>query len=494
MTARNVVPLRRRPCLIDPKAPLETAATFVRDQYMTGRPPIASLVHWQGEFFAWCGSHYMRVPRDRMRAELYMWAERQINLDGLAIKPTRRFVDDLVDALKAVTSINVPAAPSWLVENVSAIGNAGAYAGISEEERHVLRELDDYRPPLARDMIAMANGLMQLPTRRLQAHSPVLFSTAAALDFAFDPRATAPTWLTFLRQLWPDDEESIEALREWFALSLTEDASFQKILLLVGPPRSGKGTIARIWRHLVGAENMSSPTLGGLGEHFGLASLIGKRLAIVSDARLGGRADLAAIAENLLRITGEDAINVARKNLPDWTGHLGVRFVLLTNELPALLDASGALASRFVILRLERSFLGEEDQDLTSKLAAELPAVFNWALAGLDRLRERKRLTQPGSAIELVQQLKALSSPISAFLAERCIVEADAWVECGLLFDEWREWCREQNRQEGSVQMFGKHLGAAVPGVRLARPRVQGRQQRVYEGIRLRTTSDPDPI
>lgn len=495
MKARNeVLPFRRRARTIDPKAPLEAAAMFVHDVYTSGSPAIETLVYWQSEFFAWRGSHYARVSRDHLRAKLYEWSSHQVNLEGLAVKPGPRFIDALVDALKAVASINVPSAPAWLVDDVGVTeADPGSHPWITEARAAGLLPLDDYRSPAAGNMLALGNGLLHLPTRRLHPHGPVLFNVNA-LDFDFDPGARAPAWARFLRDLWGDDQESVEALQEWFALSLTADTSFQKMLMLIGPKRSGKGTIARVWRHLVGAENMSSPTLASLGQHFGLASLIGKRLAIISDARLGGRADLAAIAETMLRVSGEDAVDVPRKFLPDWNGNLGVRFVLLTNELPALLDASGALASRFVLLRLMRSFFGEEDRQLSARLVAELPGILNWALDGLDRLRSNKYLTQPRSAQELVDQLEALASPIKAFIAERCIVEAGAWVECGLLFDAWCQWCHEQHRgHEGTVQIFGRNLGAAVPGVRVVRPRSQGKQRRVYEGIRLRDFSDTEP-
>lgn len=89
---------------------------------------------------------------------------------------------------------------------------------------------------------------------------------------------------------------------------------------------------------------------GRLATNFGLQDLIGKTLAIVSDARLGPRANVQALAERLLSISGEDAITIDRKYKDPWTGPLGVRFLLLTNELPRFTDASGALAKRFVVL------------------------------------------------------------------------------------------------------------------------------------------------
>ena len=40
---------------------------------------------------------------------------------------------------------------------------------------------------------------------------------------------------------------------------LTSDTRLQKILILVGPKRSGKGTIARVIRGLIGDENVDLP-------------------------------------------------------------------------------------------------------------------------------------------------------------------------------------------------------------------------------------------
>ena len=75
-----------------------------------------------------------------------------------------------------------------------------------------------------------------------------------------------------------------------------------KILLLVGPTRAGKGVIARILGALVGAENVAGPTLSSLNGDFGLAPLLGKTLAVVSDARLNGRG-AHVVVERLLSIS-----------------------------------------------------------------------------------------------------------------------------------------------------------------------------------------------
>src|SRR5262249_33341349 len=153
----------------------------------------------------------------------------------------------------------------------------------------------------------------------------------------------------------------VATLQEWFGYCLLPDTSQQKILLLVGPKRSGKGTVARVLRGLVGPENAAGPTLASLGTNFGLQALLGKSVAVVADARLSGRTDAGTVVERLLSISGEDAQVVDRKYLDAVTTTLPVRFVVLTNELPRLSDASGALAGRMVVLRTTESFFGRED-------------------------------------------------------------------------------------------------------------------------------------
>ena len=219
------------------------------------------------------------------------------------------------------------------------------------------------------------------------------FFTPVALDYDFDIDAGPPEhWLRFLSQLWPDDPQSIATLQEWFGYCLTLDTRQQKILMMVGPKRSGKGTIARVLRRLIGERNVAGPTLSSLGGPFGLQPLLGKSVAIISDARLGGRTDGSIVTERLLSISGEDSLSIDRKNTTAVESKLDTRLMLLSNELPRLSDVSGALAGRMIILRLSESWYGREDHGLFMRLEAELPGILLWAIEGWRRLRARRAL------------------------------------------------------------------------------------------------------
>lgn len=337
--------------------------------------------------------------------------------------------------------------------------------------------------------VSLRNGVFDLDTGELLPPSPDYFAVSS-LGTHYDSSDRQPEhWIEFLHSLWPKDVESWATLQEWFGYLLTADTRQQKILLMVGPKRSGKGTIARVLGALLGSDACCYPTLSSLGTHFGTWQLLNKSLAIVSDARLGGRADQTLIAERLLSISGEDGQLVDRKHLPPVTTRLPVRFMLLTNELPRIGDTSGALASRFLILRLEESFYGREDKHLTDRLLRELPAIFRWSVEGLRRLEKRGAFVQPASAAEDVEDLHALSSPVRAFIEEKCSIAPEAEVSAAEMFAAWRSWCDDNGRQHpGDAATFGRNLRSVHSTVKRHERRIPGtdKKQRVYLGVGLR--------
>jgi putative DNA primase/helicase len=342
-----------------PTDPLAVARHLVKVAGLYDAAGVLTARWWRGGFYLWTGTHWKEATDPAVRSRIYHLLEHarywKPEKDGtpelVAWAPTRRKVGDVLEALQAIVQLSEYTDPPAWVEGD-----------------------DDGR------VLAVRNGLLDLEARKLAEHTPRLFNLLA-LPYDYDPAAAVPRrWLRFLRQLWPGDRQSRRLLQEWFGYLLSGETNLHKILLLVGPPRSGKGTIARVATALVGRGNTAGPTLASLGTNFGLSPLLGKALAVVSDARLGS--DTNTVVERLLSISGEDAITVDRKYRDPWTGRLPVRFTILSNELPNLGDASGAVATRFLVLTLTRSWLGEEDPALTDALLEELPGILLWALQG----------------------------------------------------------------------------------------------------------------
>jgi putative DNA primase/helicase len=368
--------------------------------------------------------------------------------------------------------------------------------------------IGDEQPFPANEVLPMRNALVHLPGvvtgdmidpgKFVIAPTPRFFSTYA-LDFDFDPDAGPPVELfKFLTSIWPDDMGSIEALQEWFGYCLTPDTRQQKIGTFIGPKRSGRGTIARLLKALVGPENVTGPRLSALATNFGLEPLIGKPLAIIGDARLSGRSDKGAIVECMLAISGEDTITIDRKNKSAWTGKLPTRLMLLSNEIPKLPDESGALPSRQLVWKFKESFYGREDLALDSRLSVELPSILLWAIEGWQRLRARGYFLQPKSGEDLVSLMADIASPVGAFVRERVEIGAGFQIIVGDLFAEWCRRCESKKRQTGEEGTFGRNLRTVLPFVETKQrrgDRSQGEKSHVryFEGIKFRDDDDFAP-
>jgi P4 family phage/plasmid primase-like protien len=257
------------------------------------------------------------------------------------------------------------------------------------------------------------------------------------------------------------------------------------MLAILGPKRRDKGTIGRILRAMLGDNNVTSPTMALLASNFGLAPAIGKMAMIVPDARASGK-DGQVIVERFLMITGEDSITVDRKNREAWTGQLGTRIVLMSNELPSLGDSSGALNGRMIYLHAAQTFYGREDVGLTKRLMAELPGIFNWALEGLARLQQRGKFLQPEAGMELAYEMEALNNPMKAFLERCCVLGEEESVRKDYLFAAWKGYCRKHERNVGSAEVFSKMLFASQGSVKSKRTWSGGERQYEYNWITLR--------
>ena len=83
---------------------------------------------------------------------------------------------------------------------------------------------------------------------------------------------------------------------------------------LIETARGNRASVARVLARLIGIGNVCGPTTSSLAGPFGLQQLIGKTLAIVSDARFHGE-NIPTVVERLLCISGEDLATVDRKFL-----------------------------------------------------------------------------------------------------------------------------------------------------------------------------------
>jgi putative DNA primase/helicase len=460
--------------LPSPSAPLEVVHVFVERHCRHNEA--LTLLAWNGGWWMWKGPHWVEVREHRVRQRLYSCTEWAFYIDAEGEtkpwSPNKKKISDLLDALHAVVLApdDVDEQPCWLDDRDHGEG----------------------------PFVSVANGLLDISSEVLHPHTPRYFNQTS-VPFDYDPAAPPPRqWLAFLNELWPEGEDpeaaNIKGLGEWFGYVVSGRTDLHKIFLMVGPTRGGKGTIARILQALVGRRNTCGPTLNSLGGEYGLAPLIGKSLAVVSDVRFSGK-NSAVVVERLLSISGEDTLTINIKYREQWSGKLPCRLHVMSNELPKLGDASTAIVGRFVLLQTSRSWLGRENYKLEAALRAELPGILNWALAGLKRLTLvlGNQFTAVPESEAAIQLMRDLASPVAAFVRERCWTkDRNASIGVELYYGAFKEWCDDAGYPRPSKHVLGRDLRAVCPWVRWERMGPQDARQYAYTGIRLLQASDRD--
>lgn len=457
--------LARGEIILD-NAPMGNARSFLDALYSSEEG--YKLVHYADDFFLYAGTHYEIIEEATVRSKLYAFLDKckKTGKKGelIPFNPTPASVSACLDAVKSIVHLANHAntkPPIWL-EQYSA------------------------NKPDASTLISLKNGLFDLTNQITLPHS-LGFFTQNSLPFEYNENAQCPTWLKFLDSVWGDDQQSIDALQEMFGYILSGDTLQQKFFNIIGPRRSGKGTINKVLVSLLGQHNTVAPELGELCDTFGLQPWLGKLLASFTDARPPER-NRGAVVSQLLRIVGGDTVTVNRKNKEAWNGYLPTRIVIYSNEVLQLTENSNALTGRMIVLKMTKSFYDNEDTELSIKLNQELSGIFNWAMQGLRRRLDRGGyFIQPHTGKELLELMSELGNPIGSFVEDALIVDPEAEVNKDHVFACYKHWALKKSIIPGNELAFKRRFLAATQEYRVVSDSHRGSNGRVhvYRGVKL---------
>lgn len=308
-----------------------------------------------------------------------------------------------------------------------------------------------------------------------------------ALPYDFNPSATCNEWLQFLYVTFEGDHERIALLQEWMGYNLVRRYDHQKIMMLIGKSRAGKGIVGKVMEALCGTQAFTGGSLSALTRDPTLAACASRLVYFVGDCeKTVPHAIRSAVSEKLKTISGNDAVTFERKFLPSITARLPVRITVSTNHIPAIFDDSGALANRLLILPFNVSFAGREDTQLEERLKRELAGIALWAIDGLRRLDTNRRFTEPAASLIERDEINSLFSPLRDFISACLHPDNSAAVASSDIYGAYLAWCIENKETPmNSAKSFTEALRRAMEFGRYGRPVVGGKQVRGFWGVAL---------
>jgi putative DNA primase/helicase len=445
---------------------LPTAKAFIKQYYTHDNFEI--LKYQNGIFYAWKNNAYRPVEDDYLKQQV------QYFLHNAVTQTTSR---------NEVFSNPFPAKDTTIRSAIEAIKNVALLPSDLPAPHWMGSEPCPVNDP--KMVIFGKTKNLDMETMKLFDTSPKWFNYNA-LDFDYDPKKRHPAkWDMFMYDLFGNDSESYQTLMQFIGLLLTPITRYQKALFIVGPKRSGKGTISKIIQRLVGHQNCCAPTTMGLADRFGLETLIGKTVSITSDSRFS-RHTAQPVIERILNVTGEDFVSIERKYQKTISMRLPTRMIFLSNELPYFPDSSNAITSRFILLKLTKSFYDKPNLNLENELSEELPEILNSAVFWFHELIKQGYFIQPKSAMEDIEIMEDMGSPIGRFVKERCKVEEGIWIANDDLWNEWKSWCDLEGMNYGGRIWFFRNLKAALPTITLKYGTDNsGLRFKYYDGIGL---------
>jgi putative DNA primase/helicase len=234
--------------------------------------------------------------------------------------------------------------------------------------------------------LTLQNGLYDLDAGKLIGHSRDIFTTNL-LPYNYDPLAACPRFIQFLREIFMDDQEKIDFVQEAVGYAFHKSLPTPAMFFLIGGGSNGKSVFINTIANLVGKENTCNVSFNALSNEYYVLELFQKMINISGETPQGKciNTDAVKAATSGDWITGRELYKAPMKFRPF------AKHFLAMNKPPVISDQSHGMWRRIWVLEFNRRFTDKDmDRQLEEKLVHELSGIFNWALEGYNKLKEKK--------------------------------------------------------------------------------------------------------
>ena len=310
-----------------------------------------------------------------------------------------------------------------------AIGDSGTR--VSTENKDFVRYL------------TLQNGLYDIETKTLADHTPDIFTTNL-LPYEYDPDARCPRFEQFLSEIFPDDQSKITFIKQAIGYIFHKSIPTPAMFFLIGKGNNGKSVFLDVLEGIVGSENRCTISLRDLSNEYYILNLCGKMVNISSETPKRNLLNTDLVKA----VVGGDCVTGrAPYGLPQ-TFRPYCKHFLAMNESPEIEDQTYGMWRRIYVIEFPRVFTkDDEDKNLTRKLLAELPGIFNLAIEGYKALEQNDfRFPESEPITTAKSKLRSEISSVISFASEHFKTVKAGKIKFSEVYQKYsRDYCKSED-------------------------------------------------
>lgn len=304
-------------------------------------------------------------------------------------------------------------------------------------------------------VINMANGLYNWYTGEFMVHTPDYLSIIQ-IPVNYEPSATCPNIDKMLEIA--AEKEDITKLYEFVAYLLYRGYPIQKLLILFGPPNTGKSVFLDMLVKFIGEVNKSSVSLQDISkDRTALVDFYGKL------ANLCGELSKEVIyTDAVKKLTSNTDTIRARDVYKSRIEYINfAKLVFVTNILPPVGEDIKGFAKRVEIAIFDHVYTKEEyDKEFLDSLTSpkELSGLFNKAVKLLPDLIKRNAFTNQLTTEKATKLYSERSTPEENFLDKFVSENPEKYVGKKELHEFYVKYCDTLKISPRTINRFGAYI------------------------------------
>lgn len=309
-------------------------------------------------------------------------------------------------------------------------------------------------------MLNVANGVLNLKTKKLHPHSPK-YGCTTICEVKYDASVHSMRFRDFLDEIFLGNQELIKYVQTMFGYGLTAEHKEEKIFFLYGSGSNGKSKLIEAIRYVTGKNSASIPitALTKAHKYSGqptpeLVPLLDTRLAFASEIK----GDDCLNDSTVKQLTGNKTVQIRKMRREFSEAEAVFKIFVDTNFMPYFKHYDYAVERRVIIIPFRQTFTEDKrDPMLSKKLKKDKQYILRWLVDGAYEYYQNG-LREPKEISEARYDFRRSSDSVGSFIIDKIKEVKGSKVKSSILHKAYEGYCYENDYEPLGSKGFSQEM------------------------------------